>query len=870
MERKKRVINVEKNKENHKSFRKSNDNNREAGSIKGLKKIYFTMLLVLSPFIILGIIEVILRISGYGYPTDFLIKKNISGQEYYIENQKFGYRFFPKAMARTPEPLLCPVVKPPNTFRIVVFGESAALGDPAPEFGFSRMLEVILRTARKDLDYEVINVSMTAINSYVIEEIAKDCRKLSADVWIIYAGNNEVIGPFSPGTVFGPGVLPRPLIKFLIQIKSLRVYQFMESVIEKISPARISQEEWGGMEMFLKKQIRYNDPVLNRVYSNFERSLINIVDLGKRSSAAVILSKVIANYRDCAPFSSSHKPISESDEQKWNELFKQGVQHEADKNYSKALEFYKNAQKIDETYAELNYRLAKCLENVERNNSMFTNGYYQKGIDYDTLRFRPDSKIISAIESVGKRFGGDIIYIDTVKELYANDKFKLPGRDILWEHVHLNFDGNYRVALLFAREILKIADAKYGKRSDSELNLISKEYVFSVLGLTDWDKLEVGKEMRKRLQLPPFTHRCDHNEDMAYLESVIAQWEQSVKTNGIEKFIQIHKNSVESNPKDWILRKKYAEILEYVGEYEMALEQWNAITNLLPQWVEGYYRIGNLLDQIGRSAEAVEYFKIALQYNPNSVEAMGGLGLCFLNLRRYQESIDILKKAISIKPNFAPAYVNLSLAYANMGKMEDAKQQCYLALKARTNYAPAYINLGKFYASEGRFELALTNYIKASIAEPNNPIVLYNIGNGYARLDRHNEAIASYLKAIELKPDFGEAILNLAVELSAIGKTDEAFKRFGEAVRLMPENPEAIFNYGIACARYGDYKNALNYLEKATVLMPQNPQLFYNLGLVCMKVGLKEKAIDAFSKVLNIEPNNEAAQKQLSKLKNSQ
>ncbi|MGB9602509.1 MAG: tetratricopeptide repeat protein, partial [Limisphaerales bacterium] len=90
------------------------------------------------------------------------------------------------------------------------------------------------------------------------------------------------------------------------------------------------------------------------------------------------------------------------------------------------------------------------------------------------------------------------------------------------------------------------------------------------------------------------------------------------------------------------------------------------------------------------------------------------------------------------------------------------------------------------------------------------------------------------------------------------------------AVRLMPENPEAIFNYGIACARYGDYKNALNYLEKATVLMPQNPQLFYNLGLVCMKVGLKEKAIDAFSKVLNIEPNNEAAQKQLSKLKNSQ
>jgi hypothetical protein len=44
---------------------------------------------------------------------------------------------------------------------------------------------------------EVINTAMTAINSHVIREIAKDCVRLGADFWVVYAGNNEVVGPLA-------------------------------------------------------------------------------------------------------------------------------------------------------------------------------------------------------------------------------------------------------------------------------------------------------------------------------------------------------------------------------------------------------------------------------------------------------------------------------------------------------------------------------------------------------------------------------------------------------------------------------------------------------------------------------------------------
>ena len=58
--------------------------------------------------------------------------------------------------------------------------------------------------------FEVINTGMTAINSHAILAIARDCVPFNGDIWIIYMGNNEVIGPFGAGSVLGPKAPPLP------------------------------------------------------------------------------------------------------------------------------------------------------------------------------------------------------------------------------------------------------------------------------------------------------------------------------------------------------------------------------------------------------------------------------------------------------------------------------------------------------------------------------------------------------------------------------------------------------------------------------------------------------------------------------------
>src|SRR5580658_7666428 len=170
----------------------------------GRKWMYRLMALVLLPLLILGTLEGALRLFGYGYPTSFFLPATINGQDFYVSNDRFGCRFFPPALARTPVPVRMAAQKPAHTYRIFVFGESAALGDPDPTFGAWRYLQVLLRERFPGTDFEVVCVAMTAINSHAILPIARDCARHEGDLWILYIGNNEMVGPFGAASVFGP------------------------------------------------------------------------------------------------------------------------------------------------------------------------------------------------------------------------------------------------------------------------------------------------------------------------------------------------------------------------------------------------------------------------------------------------------------------------------------------------------------------------------------------------------------------------------------------------------------------------------------------------------------------------------------------
>ena len=194
------------------------------------KRILFAVVsILLVPVLLLTLLEGGLRLAGYGVAPDFFVP--VDGQRAWTANPNFARQFFPPALARLPQPIRVAFDKPADVTRVVVLGGSAAMGEPDPTFSFSRILDVMLASLYPDRRFEVINTGMATINSHVVRQIASELNRVQPDIVLIYMGNNEVVGPFGAGTVFGAYSPSLALIRLGIQLRSFRIGQLIDATV---------------------------------------------------------------------------------------------------------------------------------------------------------------------------------------------------------------------------------------------------------------------------------------------------------------------------------------------------------------------------------------------------------------------------------------------------------------------------------------------------------------------------------------------------------------------------------------------------------------------------------------------------------------
>ena len=64
------------------------------------KWVFRFIALVVMPLLLLGGLEIILRLSGYGYPTGFFEKIRLGKSDYLVNNEDFSRRFSPPQLMR--------------------------------------------------------------------------------------------------------------------------------------------------------------------------------------------------------------------------------------------------------------------------------------------------------------------------------------------------------------------------------------------------------------------------------------------------------------------------------------------------------------------------------------------------------------------------------------------------------------------------------------------------------------------------------------------------------------------------------------------------------------------------------------------------
>lgn len=487
------------------------EESEKAGShpAKHYRRIALAASAILTPLIVLVAIEVCLRLANVGFTTDLLVPCTVKGSPAWCYNLFFATPYFPAGMVQTPRLYSVPATKAPRTFRIFVLGESAAMGDPDSAYGFSRYLEVMLGQRYPSVKFEVINTGSVAIDSHVVLQIARGLANQKPDLFIIYSGNNEVVGPYGPGTMLTSVGMSLPVVRSDIFFRSTRIGQLLTKLGTK-------KREWRGMEMFLDNQVRADSPGMRHAYRNYERNLRDTIAVAQQAGARVIVATVATNLKDCAPFASLHREgLKKDDLNSWSASMQQGTSLEAAGNYADALKAYDAAAKIDDDYAEIEFRIARCLASL--GNAKSAGEHFARARDLDTLRFRADSEINRINRSVAASIAG-VSVVDAEQILADAASDGIVGSDLVYEHVHMTPEANYILARAMYSQIAPALPAPGG----ADPGALSEADCERLLALTRYDRSRLGEEMFNRLQKPPFTNQINHAEQLFRMAAMAA------------------------------------------------------------------------------------------------------------------------------------------------------------------------------------------------------------------------------------------------------------------------------------------------------------------------------------------------------------
>jgi tetratricopeptide (TPR) repeat protein len=811
--------------------RKSKPTPNAAPALSKRKLWYFRVAaLVGVPLILFGVLELVLRLSGFGYSAAFLLKSVNQGEKTFVQNNQFGWRFFGPHASRQPCPISIPREKPAGTIRIFVFGESAAYGDPQPRFGLPRMLEAMLELRHPDKKFEVVNAAMTAINSHVIRPLARDCANADADVWVIYMGNNEVVGPFGAGTVFGNQTPPLFMIRAGLALEATRTGQLFEGLrrVTQRNSARVGA--WEGMRMFVKHKVAGSDPRLAAVYENFEKNLEDIIAAGESSGAKVVLSTVAVNLKDCAPFASLHRTdLSEAQLNDWQLHFETGAKAQASSDFQKAAVEFEQAKLIDETFAELRFRRAQCalaLSDLPKAQLEFA-----AARNLDALRFRCDTRLN---EIIRQKAAGNVTLADAERAMAGVSPDRLPGADFFYEHVHLTFQGNYVLGRVIAEKVEAALSLPQSARWPAIAECAQR------LGHTSRDIQLALSDMHGRLADVPFTFQFNHDEQVRRLTEMTRQLPLPNSPATVAEARAAVEAALARWPDDAVLWEQLGELKQEQGDDAGALAAAQRALGRLPSSTGCWLLKGILLAQGEKYEEAFAAFGQVVALDPQAVWARHNIALCLQKLDRRDEAVAEFKRTLALRPDYGTGWLALGQLYEEMGRTNDA-QQCFdTALTNRVNQADDLTALARFCAMRGRFDLAATNYAAAVELRPLDPGLRLESGRALVALGRLEEALREYATAVELDSNQVQAHMQLGVTLGRLRKPDLAEKKFRDALRLDPNLVDARVNLGIALYHQQKFVEALHEFEDVLRRNPKDPNALRYVQLLQNRMSLPE------------------------------
>ena len=587
---------------------------------------WFYSLLVLLPIIFLVMLEIFLRVINYGYNLEQWLD---AGEGKYIINPNIGRKYFPTGNF-TPNTIedVFDQQKKTNSFRVFVLGESSAQGFPYNPMGsFSRYIRRRLELVYPNTQIEVVNIGMTAVNSYTVLDLLPGILDQKPDLILIYAGHNEYYGAMGVGSVQSYGS-SRTLIRSILYLNQFKITQFVRNSINWVYSLFNSENNRTSgtlMSNMAKDQyILLNSDVYNSGLEQFKANLSDILKLTKDKGIPVLLGRLVSNLKDQRPFISANTH-----------------------GYKKA----------DQEYEEANYELKN--HNFNKADSLF-----KLAKDLDALRFRAPEQINEIVNDLGKEFHVATVPVDSFFKAASPEG--IIGDNLIVDHLHPNVKGYQILGKAFYDSMEKYGYLPKTENAnipfDKQDSITRTNFVFtrldSILGnyfikilKTDWPYI------KSRVAISEFKEKDFNNlfKPKDFIDS-IGMFRIENKVTWIDAhFIAATYYLRKDNEKEYL---KYMNVLIY---------QYPSLKDL--DGVIRYFYAQNKIDladytpkrnglialYIGNFNNAIRHLTDAYKLNPEDPLVLYSLSLAYSKKEDFKSALSLINKCLTAKPNYQEA-----------------------------------------------------------------------------------------------------------------------------------------------------------------------------------------------------------------------
>lgn len=421
--------------------------------ISSRRKLAFTVITLAFPVVAFVTLELALRIINYGPDLSLFLHETIAGKDYLIMNPGVKGRYFAKTtFSPNTSPDYFTVRKAPGTFRIFCLGGSTTVGFP---YGFTGSFSSFLRDRLKSLfpekSIEVVNLGMTATNSYTLLDIAREVMDYEPDLVCVYDGHNEFYGALGVASHESSSA-SRTLTRVYLRLVHFKTFLLIRDLYWTVTQWFHSSREGeiGGtmMERLARGQyIRFGSAEYRQALENFTANLTDLRSLCRQKGVKLLLASQVSNLRDLHPFVSQDRPEwTAAQKLEFHLLYSKALTHILNREMDSALTLLRATMRFDSLRADVHFDMARCLDSLQMKHDALTE--YVKARDLDMLRFRASTDFNDAIKSMED--GQSTFFVDVERKFKANSPDSLIGTNLITEHLHPHERGYFLIAKEFA------------------------------------------------------------------------------------------------------------------------------------------------------------------------------------------------------------------------------------------------------------------------------------------------------------------------------------------------------------------------------------------------------------------------------------